>query len=477
MTGWTAAVDVGTSAVKAILLDEQGCIRARGRSEVPSADGEQEPEDWWTAAVDALNQCGGNRKRVRLLGLTGQMQNLICMDSNGPLRPAILYSDIRAVDQLAEAHRALGPQWVRAAGNQQDATSLPAKILWMREHERESLGRTNLILLSASGYLGWRLTDNACCDLTTASTTGLLEASRRRWWPTALEALALHGVLPRLVDGQTVIGSTTAVSAREIGVPQGIPVVVAPGDAGSTTVGIVGDEQHRGYVYLGSSGWLAVVTPEIPVPDAAHRLLLPAPDRQLVIGAVVSAGAAADWSRRTYLPGMSVAEADRLAADTGPSRLLALPSLQGERFPVRDSLTRGAVVGMTDTTRPDQLYRAMLEGVAYAFRQLLAAVPSSDEPIPVVGGGAGSLLWRRVLADVLGRPVFLAENNDEVAAYGAAISALRAVGEETPAPLADRGAPEVLCPGPDSVEYAKLAPTHAALFAALSTTFSTMRNR
>ncbi|MFM9379093.1 xylulokinase [Gordonia sp. VNK21] len=475
MTSWTAAVDVGTSAVKALLLDARGEILAKGRSEVPSAYGEQESEDWWSAAIEALWQCGPDVKRVRLLGLTGQMQNLVCMGSDGAaLRPAILYSDPRAHGQLTEAHHLLGPGWTHATGNQQDATSLPAKLLWMREHEPESLDRTKQIFLGAAGYLGWRLTGNSCCDLTTASATGLLEADRRQWWSTAVDALALHEALPSLVDGQTVIGTITSHSAREIGLPQGIPVVLAPGDAVSTTTGIVGDELHRGYVYLGTSGWLAIVTPEMPVPAAAHRLLLPEHGRQLVVGAVLSAGAAADWSRRTHLPGMSLNDADRLA-DTGPSGLLALPSLQGERFPVRDPLIRGALIGITDTTRPDQLYRAMLEGVAFAFDRLLDAVPNNGEPIPVTGGGARSMLWRRVLADVLDRPVFPTETSDEVSAFGAAVSALRAVGDDVPQPLANRGAPEILHPGPDKLDYAKLASAHAALFTALSPTFHSMQ--
>jgi xylulokinase len=475
MDDWVAAVDVGTSAVKAILLDERGCVQARGHGEVPSAYGEQEPEDWWAAAINALRQCGADVKRVRLLALTGQMQSLVCVDRDGPVRPAILYSDTRAHNHLAEARHLLGPLWTKATGNEQDATSLPAKLLWLREHEPESLDRTERIVLGASGYLGWRITGHACCDLTTGSTTGLLEAAQRRWWPSAVSTLGLRDTLPQLVDGQTVIGSTTPRSARESGLPKGIPVVLAPGDAVSTTIGIIGNEQYRSYVYLGTSGWLATVTPDMLVPTAAHRLLLPDPGQQLVIGAVVSAGAAADWSRRICLPGMSAEDADQIASAAGPSGLLALPSLQGERFPVRNPLTRAAIVGMTDTTRPDQLYRAMLEGVAFAFCRLLNTLPNNGEPIPVTGGGARSVLWRRVLADVLNRPVFLTETSDEVTAFGAAASALCAIGKKAPPPLAEQGTTKILHPGPDSAKYSKLAHTHAALFSALSPVFQAMQ--
>jgi xylulokinase len=477
MTGWTAAVDVGTSTVKTVLLDTQGRIRASGQAEVPSAEGEQEPEDWWGATIDALGQCGAAVAKVRLLALTGQMQDLVCVDDGGPLRPAILYSDTKAQGELAEAHRLLGSGWADATRNEQDASSLPAKLLWLRKHEPGVLERTKLMLFGASGYIGWRLTGSGCCDVTTASTTGLLDAAARAWWPSAVDALGLRDVLPRLVDGETIIGTATSPAAREAGLQAGIPVVVAPGDAVSTTIGIIGDDPHRGYVYLGTSGWLAVVVPEASVPSAAHRLLLPAPGHQLMIGAVLSAGAAADWARRTFLPGMSAAEADRLAAESGPSGLLALPSLRGERFPVRDPLARGAVVGMTDTTRPDQLYRAVLEGVAFAFRPLLEAVPDNGEPIPITGGGARSPLWQRILADVLGRPVLRTSISEAVAALGAATTAIRATGGRVPPPLAERGAASMLRPGPDSIQYAKLAPAHAALLNSLTPTFQALQEK
>lgn len=477
MSGWTAAVDVGTSTVKAVLLDAQGRIRAGGQAEVPSAEGEQEPEDWWGATIEALGQCGEGVARVRLLALTGQMQDLVCVGDTGPLRPAILYSDTKAQGELAEAHRLLGPEWTDVTRNEQDASSLPAKLLWLRKHEPGMLEQTRLMLFGASGYIAWRLTGAGCCDVTTASTTGLLDAEARTWWPTAVDTLGLGEVLPSLVDGETVVGTATQAAAREAGLLPGLPVVVAPGDAVSTTIGIIGDDPHRGYVYLGTSGWLAVVVPEARVPTAAHRLLLPAPGRQLMIGAVLSAGAAADWARRTFLPGMSAAEADRLAAESGPSGLLALPSLRGERFPVRDPLARGAVVGMTDTTRPDQLYRAALEGVAFAFRPLLDTVPDNGVPIPITGGGARSPLWLRILADVLGRPVLRTNTSEAVAALGAATTAIRAAGGRVPTPLAERGTASMLRPGPGSTQYAKLAPAHAALLGTLTPSFHALQEK
>ncbi len=479
MTGWTAAVDVGTAVIKAILLDDKGRMRAIGHAEVPSSDGEQEPEDWWEATVDALRQCGqqigGDIGKVELLALTGQMQDLVCVGDGGALRPAILYSDTRARTELVEAQRLLGTEWAEVTRNEQDASCLPAKLLWLRAHEPAVLDKTELLLFGASGYVGWRVTGVGSCDITTASTTGLLEAHTRTWWPTAVKALGIRDMLPRLVDGETVIGSITEEASAELGLRAGIPVVVAPGDAVSTTIGIVGDDLHRGYAYLGTSGWLAVVVPEVEVPTAAHRLLLPAPERQLMIGAVLSAGAAADWARRTFLPGMSPEDADHLAGEGGPSGLLALPSLRGERFPVRDPLARGVVIGLTDMTRPDQMYRAMLESVGFAFRALLQTVPDDEEPIPVTGGGARSSLWPRILADVWGRPVLRADTCDEVGALGAATAALRATGGKTPAPLADSGVPWVINPGPDSAAYQRMAPMYAALHETLTPTFQTMQ--
>ncbi|TKK91459.1 sugar kinase [Herbidospora galbida] len=465
-----AGLDVGTSAVKALITDAEGRIVARGQASHPThrpgpGRVEQDPDDWWRGAAEALAQCGAARNRVKILAVTGQMQDLIC-----PGRPAILYSDTRAVTEHDQALTLLPDEWPLVADNAPDVTSLPGKLLWLRQTQPAVLAAAEVLLMGAAGHLVRRATGIAACDLTTATTTGLLDACRRTWWEPAVTLLGLDGLLPPLVDGHTVTGE---LRTRDLGLPTGIPVVLAPGDAAATTLGVVGADTGRAYAYLGTSGWLAVVTDRPDRPEATHRLALPRPGHTLLIGAMLNAGSAADWARAAFLPGADPAAADTLAARCGPSGLIALPSLAGERYPVRDPDARGVLIGITPSTTPAQMYRAMLEGVAHVFGALLDALPVAEGPLPVCGGGAASTLWSQIMADVTGRPI-IAVDAAFSAAFGAASCGLRAV---TGVPLPDLattspGTP--VEPGPDAPAYAPLHQVHRRLHAALAPTFAAL---
>ncbi|MEU4622093.1 FGGY family carbohydrate kinase [Actinoplanes sp. NPDC023801] len=478
-----AALDVGTSAVKALVVAADGRILGSGSVELRTSrpaprHAEQEPEDWWRAAAGALAACGPVRDGAQALAVTGQMQDLIFAGGKGVSRPAILYSDARAGAEHDEIAAELGPEWSVRAGNEPDATSLPGKLRFLARTEPGSLTSADSLLLGAGGYLCWRATGVAACDVTTASTTGLLDAGRRDWWPAAVDAAGAGGLLPKLVTGDSVTGDLGASAAAVLGLPAGIPVLLASGDAASTTSGVVGDELGTAYAYLGTSGWLAAVVDTARRPPAAHRLLLPQPGQDLLIGAVLAAGGAADWARRTLLPGTTPAAADRMAAGSGPSGLLALPSLDGERYPLRNPDARGVFVGLTPSSTAPQMYRAVLEGVALALASLLDAVPDRTGPLPVCGGGARSQLWLQILADVTGRPVvpLAPEDAGAAAAFGAARTAWRAVTGRAPVPLAARGIGRTVQPGPDAARYAALRPAYAALYQALPDVFGALRS-
>ncbi|MET0423377.1 MAG: FGGY-family carbohydrate kinase [Actinoplanes sp.] len=240
----------------------------------------------------------------------------------------------------------------------------------------------------------------------------------------------------------------------------------------------MGDEPGAAYAYLGTSGWLAAVTGTAGRSPAAHRLLLPRPGHALVVGAVLAAGAAADWARRTLLPGASWAEADELAAAGGPSGLLALPSLGGERYPLRDPHARGTFIGLTSASTAPQMYRAVLEGVSFALASMLSTVPGRAGPLPVCGGGTRSALWLQLLADVTGRPVrpLPAEDADIAAGFGAARTALHTLTGHAPPPLADRPGGPAVEPGPAAAGYAALRPAYDSLCAVLPEVFGALHS-
>ena len=523
-------LDLGTSAAKAALLDLDGTVHLRAEAPYPTrhaADGtaEQDPRDWERAAraviVELLEAAPAAKAsgdgaapapvpdtapdvEVAALVLTGQMQNLVPVPRSGAASIAILYSDTRAgveAEELRAALAADGVSWDALTGNLQDATSCAAMHLRLLRAAPEQLADLQGVVFGPAGYLVARMGLGLWCDPTTAATTGLLEARTRDWSPAVARAAGLDpALLPALTGaaGQ-IVGHAGAEATALLGVPDGLPVVLAPGDAGATTCGIVGLAPGDAYVYLGTSGWLASVLPGAGVlptgaPDAteapageesagedpagvSHHLALGASSATaeppiLRISALLSAGAAADWARQAVLDGADPARADELLEareqerGRGPSGLLALPSIVGERFPVRDASLRGAVVGIDAGTRGIDLYAALLEGVAHGLAHGLESEgDSSPRPLPVTGGGAASAPWLRILADVTGRPVRTVDGTD-AALLGCALVAAEALGlDHALVPLGARQEAATIVPDPSAAaQHAALRPAHRALY-------------
>ena len=523
-------LDLGTSAAKAALLDLDGTVPLRAEAPYPTrhaADGtaEQDPRDWERAAraviVELLEAAPAAKAsgdgaapapvpdtapdvEVAALVLTGQMQDLVPVPRSGAASIAILYSDTRAgveAEELRAALAADGVSWDALTGNLQDATSCAAMHLRLLRAAPEQLADLQGVVFGPAGYLVARMGLGLWCDPTTAATTGLLEARTRDWSPAVARAAGLDpALLPALTGaaGQ-IVGHAGAEATALLGVPDGLPVVLAPGDAGATTCGIVGLAPGDAYVYLGTSGWLASVLPGAGVlptgaPDAteapageesagedpagvSHHLALGASSATaeppiLRISALLSAGAAADWARQAVLDGADPARADELLEareqerGRGPSGLLALPSIVGERFPVRDASLRGAVVGIDAGTRGIDLYAALLEGVAHGLAHGLESEgDSSPRPLPVTGGGASSAPWLRILADVTGRPVRTVDGTD-AALLGCALVAAEALGlDHALVPLGARQEAATIVPDPSAAaQHAALRPAHRALY-------------
>lgn len=393
------AVDFGTSGVKAGVVT-RGTVAHTVEAGYPTSDTQQDPADWLTALRQVTSQLPQD---YDVVSLTGQMQDLIQLDADyQPLGPAILYTDTRAAVQAEEIHRQL-PNWNEWTGNEQSATSNVA-MLAHTDHDPAH------IVFGPAGFVAALLGLGALVDSTTASTTGFYHLEHRAWIPELA-----HPALPQIVDG--LVGTA---SDNDLGIPAGTPVVLAPGDAGSTTLGL----SDSGYVYLGTSGWFAAVTEDRPDwPGSFHRLALPG-GAQLSIAAVKSAGGTAEWARRELLGGLDPASADALITRRGWSGIVALPSLHGERFPLIDASLSLTFTGIRDHHTRADVYQSVLESVALA---LAVAVPRSDEVLPVTGGGARSQAWVSIIADVTGRPV-AALPEVQATLLGAAAEAERALG-------------------------------------------------
>lgn len=513
-------LDLGTSAAKAALIDLDGTGMAVASSAYPTrivagGGAEQDPDDWVRAARTVITQLLADAPgEVLALSLTGQMQDLVLEaetgteaeaedDAGPPAPPAILYSDTRAGQEAEELHArlaAMGEDWDALSGNLQDATSCAAMFLRLARTDSAQVDRARRVVFGPAGHLVHRLGLGAWCDPTTAAATGLLEARTRSWSvPVAQAAGLAERLLPALTTraGQ-LVGRTGPSAADLLGLPAGLPVVLAPGDAGATTLGIVGLTPGDDYVYLGTSGWRASVLPEASLSSPAlsttaaptgalgtsHHLALGAadvgPGPVLRISALLAAGAAAAWAREALLAGVDPAEADALLEERerrhgrGPTGLLALPSILGERYPVRDAALRGALLGMGPETRGIDMYAAVLEGVAHA----LAHVDGGDGggrgdggasagPLAVTGGGTASQPWLRIIADVTGRPVRTVDGAD-AALLGCALAAADALGlEHRILPLAAREGGRTITPEPSAVAaHRALRAAHRALYTA-----------
>ena len=481
------ALDLGTTSAKAALIDLEGRTLATADAEYPirhTPDGgcEQDPADWVRAARIAIGGVLPPTAGIAALCLTGQMQDLVLEGERGAIRPAVLYSDLRAsaeTEQIRAALAADGQDWDGLTGNLQDASSCAAMFRRLARTEPGATAAARGITFGPAGHLAHALGTGLRCDLTTAAATGLLDARTRDWSPDVAHAAGIElALLPRLTSQLGEIVGRTDGDARDlIGLPSGVPIVLAPGDAAAAAVGITGPAPGQDHASLGTSGWIAGLRPapqQAAVDGASHRLAL-AGGAELHISALLAAGAAAAWARSAYLAGADAESADRLLEQRmrehgrGPTGLLVLPSLGGERFPVRDENLRGAVLGLDSETTPADLYAGTLEGVALALSHALDPA-DAGRVLPVVGGGAASAPWRRILADVTGRPV-LHTDATEATLLGAALAAAEALGlDHHLSPLAAQGG-ELVAPDPSAASaYATLRSAHRRLYDAVAAT-------
>ncbi|MCS6847010.1 MAG: FGGY-family carbohydrate kinase [Anaerolineae bacterium] len=445
------ALDIGTTAAKAVLMDQNGQILTRAQVGYQpvwrGAEVEQDAAEWWKAAQACLRSITQQKPanvQVAALVLSGQMQDVILMGRQGVLAPVILYSDGRAQAEADEVLHTIGEdRLITVTGNLQDTSGLLAKLLWIKRNRMEWYQQTQTLLIGAHDYITAELCGEHITDPTTASTTGLFHLRENRWAVELLESLNLRtDWLPRLDSAEAPVGRVGRIAAELTGLPEGLPVFHGAGDAATTTLGASAGEEGRWYVYLGTSGWLAATVDAPPADPRAGIFNLRHPDtkRLILIGPMITAAGNFEWLIRQFGAlerGQSAGEdahtlLNRMAesAAAGCNGVLYLPYLSGERAPFRDERARGVFFGLSALTSRAELYRAVLEGVAFAMRTIRDAMPSAGriEGISLVGGGARSGLWPQIFADVFGWPVQVLAQPEDVGCRGAALLASKALG-------------------------------------------------
>ncbi len=434
-------IDVSTTGVKAIIIDQQGDVIGTANTEQPLFTpfplwSEQNPEDWWNGAVKSIRQVlaqtGVSGQEVAAVGLTGQMHGLTLLDEGGQvLRPAILWNDQRTGSQCDEIRALLGrSRLIQITGNDALTGFTAPKILWVREHEPEVYRKVRHILLPKD-YVRYHLTGGFAVDRADGSGTILFDIRTRNWSPEMLEALEIPlEWLPSTYEGSQVTGEVTANAAQLTGLKAGTPVVGGGGDQAAGAVGVGAVEPGIVSLALGTSGVVFATTdgPFIEPEGRLHAFCHSVPDRWHLMGVMLSAAGSLRWYRDTFAPEMNydtlLAPAEGIAP--GCEGLLFLPYLTGERTPYPDPLARGSFAGITVRHSMPHFSRAVLEGVAFGLRDSFELIKSAGlsqiRQVRVSGGGARSQLWRQILADVFNSEL-VTINTTEGAAYGAALLA------------------------------------------------------
>ena len=438
-------MDIGTSGVKAVLVNEAGAILATAACELALSHpaplwSEQDPDAWVEATIRAVDQIAATHPRemaeVRGIGLSGQMHGATLLGADGrPLRPAILWNDGRSHAECAELERRC-PSLHAIAGNLAMPGFTAPKLLWVARHEPEVFEKVAKVLLPKA-YVRYRLTGEMVEDMSDAAGTLWLDVGRRAWSETVLQAtgLDLHH-MPRLVEGSEVSAVLAPEFARRWGMASGVVVAGGAGDNAASAIGLGAIAPGDAFLSLGTSGVLFRVTDRFaPAPrSAVHAFCHALPGLWHQMGVMLSAAASLSWLAHI----LATPETNLLAplgeAVERPSPVRFLPYLDGERTPHNDATAAGAFVGLRSATGRDDIVQAVLEGVAFAARDNLAALGGSSPVIAevdLVGGGSRSALWAQIIADVLGIPVHRVEEGEVGAALGAArLGRLAATGEQ-----------------------------------------------
>ncbi|MBN9525129.1 MAG: xylulokinase [Alphaproteobacteria bacterium] len=450
-------IDLGTSGVKALLVDGDEQIVAQGHAALTVSRphalwSEQDPEDWWQGTVAALGQlraaAPAAMAAVRGIGLSGQMHGATLLDDrNRVLRPAILWNDGRAMAECAEMERRL-PALRAIAGNIAMPGFTAPKLLWVANHEPDIFTRVHKVLLPKD-YLRLRLTGDHAAEMSDAAGTLWLDVAGRDWSDDLLAATGLNRRhMPALFEGSTPTGRLRPEIAAACGLPAGAVVAGGAGDNAAGAVGIGAVRPGAGFLSLGTSGVLFVAGDRFaPNPArAVHAFCHCLPGRWHQMAVMLSAASCLDWATRALGfadVGALVAAAAMADAD---DRTLFLPYLSGERTPHNDPEATGAFLGLTHDTDGPALARAVLEGVAFGAADGLSALLDGDadiETLSVIGGGARSRFWGEILAAALDWPLDYHADGEVGPAFGAArLGRLAATGED----------PDALCRRPPVIE-------------------------
>jgi xylulokinase len=442
-------LDIGTSSIKAVLIDEGQHLIAESAPPLSLSRphplwSEQEPLDWIQGVEDAVaalrREVGASFARLEGVGLSGQMHGAVLLGKDDKvLRPAILWNDGRSFAECAEIERRV-PDFRRRAGNIAMAGFTAPKLVWVAKHEPNVFAATARVLLPKD-YVRLALSGDYVSEMSDASGTLWLDVAQRRWDSDLLAACGLtEAAMPRLVEGSEVSAVLSPATASRWGLAgRRVPIAGGAGDNAAAAVGIGATAAGQGLVSLGTSGVIFAVTDRfVSLPERTlHAFCHALPGRWHAMAVMLSAASALSWIaailKRQDDIGPLIAEAEAFSAKPAnvANAPLFLPYLSGERTPHNDPSASGLFAGLRAEHGADALVYAVMEGVALAFADGLDVVEAAGarpKSTLLVGGGARSPFWAQMIADVTGLTIDLPEGAEAGAAVGAARLAMLAAG-------------------------------------------------
>lgn len=428
-------VDVGTTATKAVLINLAGKLVAQGRAEYPTIHlqagwVEQDANQWWLSFCKATSQAILQVPNATITGvvISSQAPTLLAVDNAGqPVRNALIWMDRRAQVQADQLKKKF-PNLSQLTGNLSDPYYVAAKIMWLKQNEPENYAKSKFFL-QIPGYLNYKLTGKFSLDSAHASLLQLRNADNKNWATEVLDFIGLdESKFPPIGLASDLLGEV--IQENEAKIPVGTPVYFGTVDGCSAAVetgvidpGVVAE-------MTGTSTVLIMPTDGNNFNDAFVAIDHAIANRQLRLGAMVASGASISWLMTNILKDQnSMQELTQMATQVAPGceGLIFLPYMMGERSPIWNSNARGVFFGLTLTTTPQMMFRAVLEGTAFALVHNVEIGKQSGikiDEIRSVGGGSKSELWNQIKADVLGLPIAILKDSSGAAVGDAYLAGL-----------------------------------------------------
>lgn len=433
---YLVGVDVGTSGTKCVLFDTCGnaiysCTKEYPMYQPHNGWAEQNPEDWWKAAKEALTEIASKATdgSIEGIGLSGQMHSLVLLDENlDVIRPAILWCDQRTSEECRDIENIVGhDRLVDITANPALPGFTASKIMWVKKNEPENFEKTAHILL-AKDYIRLKLTGEFATEVSDASGMQLLDVKGRCWSKEVCDKLGIKmSLLARVYESCEITGRITKEIASLTGLPEGIPVAGGGGDNACAAIGTGVYCDGKAFTTIGTSGVVFAHTskPIIDKKGRIHTFCAAVPGEWHVMGVTQSAGLSLNWFRNNLASDISYAEIDKECAKLpiGCEKLIFLPYLMGERTPILDSDARGVFFGLSAIHTKLHMARSVIEGVSYSLYsclEVLDEVGIETCDMALCGGGAKSDFWHGMLCDIYGKEIKTMISN-EGAALGAAI--------------------------------------------------------